>query len=126
MFKDLEWRRAFKRAAILIGVWLLSVYVLSTAFPESFDLGLGSSAGIITFAVNAVFFFVFFLVLTAFTERSKKRRLTGVQKQRKNESGTKTTREFSASEDEEAGPSDLKGRRNPNTSRKKSARRRRR
>jgi hypothetical protein len=126
MFEGLEWRRAFKRATILIGLWLVSIYVFSTAFPGYFDLGLDSRNGIVAFVANAVFFFLFFAVLTAFTERSKKRRLTGVQKQRKNESGTKTTRESGASEDEEADLSDLKGRRNPNTSRKKSTRRRRR
>jgi hypothetical protein len=126
MFKDLEWRRAFKRAAILIGVWLLSVYVLSTAFPESFDLGLGSSAGIITFAVNAVFFFVFFLVLTAFTERSKKRRLDGPKNQKKDKPGARAVAGPDAAEDEEAEPGHLRGRRNPNTSRRKTGRRRRR
>ncbi len=126
MFEGLEWRRAFKRATILIGLWLVSIYVFSTAFPGYFDLGLDSRNGIVAFVANAVFFFLFFAVLTAFTERSKKRRLAGVQKQRKNELGAKATRESSASEDEEAGPSDLKGRRNPNTSRKKSTRRRRR
>jgi len=126
MFKDLEWRRAFKRATILIGVWLLSVYALSTAFPESFDLGLGSSAGIITFAVNAVFFFVFFLVLTAFTERSKKRRLDGPKNQKKDKPGARAAAGPDAAEDEEAEPGHLRGRRNPNTSRRKTGRRRRR
>lgn len=126
MFEGLEWRRAFKRATILIGLWLVSIYVFSTAFPEYFDLGLDSRNGIIAFVVNAVFFFFFFAALTAITERSKKRRLAGVQKQRKNESGAKATRESSVSEDEEARPNELKGRQNPNTSRKKTTRRRRR
>jgi predicted RND superfamily exporter protein len=110
----------------LVGVWLLSIYVLSTAFPESFDLGLGSSAGIITFAVNAVFFFVFFLVLTAFTERSKKRRLDGPKNQKKDKPGARAAVGPDAAEDEEAEPGHLRGRRNPNTSRRKTGRRRRR
>ena len=124
MFKDLEWRRAFKRAGILIGVWLLSIYVLSTAFPDSFDLGLDSSAGIIIFAVNAVFFFLFFLVLTAFTERSKKRRLAGPTSQKKDKPGANTAAGPDPTEDAE--PSHLRGRRNPNTSQRKAGRRRRR
>ncbi len=126
MFKDLEWRRAFKRAGILIGVWLLSIYVLSVAFPGSFDLGLDSSAGIIIFAVNAVFFFLFFLVLTAFTERSKKRRLAGPTSQKKDKPGAKTAAGPDPTEGEEDEPGHLRGRRNPNTSQRKTGRRRRR
>jgi hypothetical protein len=126
MFEGLEWSRAFKRATILIGLWLVSIYVFSTAFPEYFDLGLDSRDGIVAFVVNAVFFFFFFAVLTAFMERSKKRRLAGSQNQRKSGSGPKATRAPGTSEDEEAGPRDLKGRRNPHTSRKKATRRRRR
>ena len=126
MFKDLEWRNAFKRAAILIGVWLLSVYALSTAFPEYFDLGFDSSAGIVTFALNAVFFFLFFLVLSAFTERSKKRRLAGTTNQKKSAPSAKTTARAEAPEDGETESGSFKGRRNPNTSRKKTTRRRRR
>ena len=76
--------------------------------------------------VNAVFFFFFFLVLTAFTERSKKRRLAGFKNQRKDKPGAKTAAEPDAAGDEEAESGRFKGRRNPNTSRRKTARRRRR
>ena len=45
LFEDLEWGPAFKRAAFLVAFWLLALYVLTVAFPETFVLGLDSSAG---------------------------------------------------------------------------------
>ena len=126
MFEGLEWRRAFKRATILIGLWLVSIYVFSTAFPGYFDLGLDSRNGIVAFVANAVFFFLFFAVLTAFTERSKKRRLDGPKNQKKDKPGARAAAGPDAAEDEEAEPGHLRGRRNPNTSRRKTGRRRRR
>lgn len=128
MFEGLEWKNAFKRAAIIFAIWLFSIYALSIAFPGTFNLGFDSSAGITTFAINAVFFFFFFVVLTAFIERSKKRnaaRLHAAKTTKKDKSGTKTTADSQATEDGESEPSTLKGRHNPNTSRKKAARRRR-
>src|SRR5215204_816812 len=129
MFEGLEWKNAFKRAAIIFAIWLFSIYALSIAFPGTFNLGFDSSAGITTFAINAVVFFFFFVVLTAFIERSKKRnaaRLRAARKTpKKDKLGAKTTAGSQATEDGESEPSTLKGRHNPNTSRKKAARRRR-
>src|SRR5215217_2572787 len=128
MFEGLEWKNAFKRAAIIFAIWLFSIYALSIAFPGTFNLGFDSSAGITTFAINAVVFFFFFVVLTAFIERSKKRnaaRLRAAKTPKKDKLGTKPTAGSQATEDGESEPSTLKGRHNPNTSRKKAARRRR-
>ncbi len=130
MFEGLEWKSAFKRAAVIFAIWLFSIYAISVAFPESFTLGFDSSAGIASFLINAVFFFFFFVVLTAFIERSKKRnaaRLRSGQKApKKGKPGAETTGAARAAEDGENGPVSLKGRHNPNTSRKKASRRRRR
>jgi len=128
MFEGLEWKNAFKRAAIIFAIWLFSIYALSIAFPGTFNLGFDSSAGITTFAINAVVFFFFFVVLTAFIERSKKRnaaRLRAAKTPKKDKPGTKTTADSQVTEAGESEPSTLKGRHNPNTSRKKAARRRR-
>ena len=122
IFEGLEWRSAFRRAAIFVAIWLLSIYVLSTAFPGSFGLGLNSSAEVVTLLSYAVFFFFFFAVLTAFTERSKKR------SRARRSAGSKTQNKGKpdAAEDGGTQTGGLKGRRNPNTSRKKATRRRRR
>jgi amino acid transporter len=128
MFEGLEWKNAFKRAAIIFAIWMFSIYALSIAFPEYFNLGFDSGAGIATFAINAVFFFFFFVVFTAFMERSKKRnaaRLRAQKAPKKDKPGAKTTTGPEAVEDGEAGTGSLKGRHNPNTSRKKASRRRR-
>jgi hypothetical protein len=131
LFEDLEWGPAFKRAAFLVAFWLLALYVLNIAFPETFVLGLDSSAGVISLLVNAVLFFFFFAVFTAFTERSKKRRAAAMRAQRKGGTDARNTggtnSKSGAPEDgEEAESGDLRGRHNPNTSRRKAARRRRR
>ena len=131
LFEDLEWRPAFKRAAFLVVFWLVALYVLNVAFPETFVLGLDSSAGVISLLVNAVLFFFFFAVFTAFTERSKKRRAAAMRAQRKGGTGARNTGgtkgESDVPEDgEEAESGELRGRHNPNTSRRKAARRRRR
>ena len=131
LFEDLEWGPAFKRAAFLVAFWLLALYILNVSFPETFVLGLDSTAGVISMLVNAVLFFFFFAVFTAFTERSKKRRAAAIRAQRKGETGARNTvgakgKSGVAEDGEEAEPGELRGRHNPNTSRKKAARRRRR
>ncbi|MDP8953014.1 MAG: hypothetical protein M3N18_12430 [Actinomycetota bacterium] len=128
MFEGLEWKNAFKRAAVIFAIWLFSIYALSIAFPEYFNLGFDSGAGIATFAINAVFFFFFFVVFTAFIERSKKRnaaRLRAQKAPKKDKPAAKPTTDSGTAEEGEAGLDSLKGRRNPNTSRRKAARRRR-
>ena len=130
MFEGLEWKHAFKRAAIFVGVWLALIYVSKTAFPEYVNLSFDSTAGLVYFLAYPVFFFFLFAVFTAFAERSKKRRFAQQKSQKKGRPSTRTAGAaggFNATEeDEDAESSRLKGRYNPNTSRKKAARRRRR
>lgn len=119
--EGLEWRPAFKRAAFFVALWLVTIYALSTAFPESFYLGLDTSGGILALLANAVLFFFFFTAITAFSERRRRRARGGVNPVP--QAKGKPTR-TATPENEQA--DDLKGRQNPNTSRKKASRRRRR
>lgn len=126
MFKDLEWRGALRRAGIFTGIWLALIYVLNSAFPENFSLGLETRAGQIGLLFNALLFFLLYTVVVAFVERSKKRRRGG-----QGPSGTPKVKIHKrgvadADDDaENAEPGALKGQRNPNTSRRKATRRRR-
>jgi CBS domain containing-hemolysin-like protein len=112
MFEDLNWRFAARRAAVVIGIYLALIYVLSTVSPETF--GLQSGQEILAVLVQAFFFFIIFTFVYAFVERSRNRRLAEMRK--------KSKEAKPAAEDSEAGS--LKGRPNPNTSRKKARRRR--
>jgi hypothetical protein len=111
MFEDLNWKWAARRAAVVIGIYLALLYVLSIVSPETF--GLQSREQIISLLVNAFIFFIIFTFVYALVDRSRRRRLSGMSKQAK-----------PAAEDPEAEPGELKGRPNPNTSRKKARRRR--
>lgn len=121
---DLEWRPAMRRAGFFVALWLITIYALSVAYPETFYLGLDTSGGVLALLLNALMFFFLFSFITALSERRRKRARRGAGTQSKAKppraaaSGTE--------EGEETGPSDLKGRHNPNTSRKKASRRRRR
>lgn len=124
MFEDLDWKGAFRRAAFAAALYVLFVYVMSIAFPETFGAG---SSMIQTLVIATVFFFVYAPIF-AFAERRKRRRLAELRAQQKGKkpganAGTNANTGPEA-EDEEMG--DLRGRRNPNTSRKKASRRRRR
>ena len=114
MFEDLNWKWAARRAAVVIGIYLALLYVLSTIYPESF--GLQNRGQIVSLLVNAAFFFLIFTFVYAFVERSRRRRLAGMNRKDKPE------RPSSEGPEEESGK--LKGRPNPNTSRKKARRRR--
>jgi hypothetical protein len=114
MFEDLNWKWAARRAAIVIGIYLGLLYVLSTIYPDSF--GLQTRAQVMSLLVNAAFFFLIFTFVYAYVERSRRRRLDEMNKKSKQ---TKP-----ADEDPEVEPGALKGRPNPNTSRKKARRRR--
>jgi high-affinity K+ transport system ATPase subunit B len=129
MFEGLEWKNAFKRAAIFVGIWLALIYIFKTAFPGYVNLSFDSSTEIVTFLAYPVVFFFLFAVFTAFAERSKKRRFAQLKAQKK-KPGARAARATggsgAAGDDEDTESSRLKGRYNPNTSRKKAARRRRR
>jgi hypothetical protein len=114
MFEDLNWRFAARRAAVVVGIYLALIYILSTVSPETF--GLRSSQEIIGVLVQAAFFFIIFTFVYAFVERSRNRRLAEMRK--------KSKQAQPAAEDPQAEAGSLKGRPNPNTSRKKARRRR--
>jgi hypothetical protein len=112
MFEDLNWRWAARRAVVVIGIYLALVYVLSTVLPEQF--GLQDRGQIVSLLVNAALFFLIFTFVYAFVERSRRRRTAEMSKKSKPEKPS----------GENSEPGSLKGRPNPNTSRKKARRRR--
>ena len=116
MFEGLNWKSAARRSAIVIVVYLTLFYVLSVAFPESF--GLRDRAQVVSLLVNAAMFFFVFTLVYAFVERSRNRRIEETRKK-------KAPKEPARGEgDPDAPASELRGRPNPNTSRKKTRRRR--
>jgi choline-glycine betaine transporter len=112
MFKDLDWRSAARRSAVVIAIYVALFYVLSGVFPQQF--GLQDRAQITALLFNAVIFFFVFTFVYALVDRSRRRRLA--------EMSNKSKQAKTAEEGSETGP--LKGRPNPNTSRKKARRRR--
>ena len=112
MFNDLDWRSAAKRSAVVIGIYVALFYVLSGVFPQQF--GLQDRAQITALLFNAAIFFFIFTFVYALVDRSRRRRMA--------EMSNKSKQAKPAGEDSETGP--LKGRPNPNTSRKKARRRR--
>ena len=116
MFEGLNWKSAARRSAIVIVVYLTLFYVLSVAFPENF--GLRDRAQVVSLLINAVMFFFIFTLVYAFVERSRNRR---IEEARKRKAPEKPDR---GGTDPDATDSQLRGRPNPNTSRKKSRRRR--
>ena len=100
---------------MVIAIYLALIYTFSVIFPETF--GLRSRDQIVSLLVNALFFFFIFTLVYAFIDRSRRRRLAEMGKKGKPEKLS------AAGEDgEAAGP--LRGRPNPNTSRKKARRKR--
>ena len=123
MFENLNWKGAFRRAAFAAALYLLFVYVMSTAFPDSFGAGTNLTSALVV----AVLFFFLYAPVFAFADRRKRRRLAEMRAQKKGKPSARTvtaTNGYDAEGGEERG--DLKGRHNPNTSRKKAARRQRR
>ncbi len=115
MFEDLNWRWAARRSAVVIAIYLGLFYFLSVAFPDS-GFALRSREQAYQLLANAVLFFFIFTLIYAFVERSRRRRMAETRK--------KSKPEKPSGEDSEAEPGSLKGRPNPNTSRKKARRRR--
>lgn len=112
--KDLNWRSALRRAAIFTLIWLGIVYVTSVLWPESFGIEVPEELPFL--AINAVFFFLVFALFSAFAERRRARH--GQQ------TGGRTRSVKERPEEEEGEGGHLKGRPNPNTSRRKTRRRR--
>jgi hypothetical protein len=114
MFEGLNWKAAARRSAIVIGIYIGLFYVLSVAFPKSF--GLDSGAQVTSLLINALVFFFVFTAVYAFVERNRTRRLAQAKKQQSSKP--------SHAENDPETPSAYKGRPNPNTSRKKTRRKR--
>jgi hypothetical protein len=112
MFEDLNWKYAARRAAVVIAIYLGLLYILSLTFPES-NFRLDNQAQIVSLLVNAVLFFFIFTFVYAIIDRSRRRRLAEMSNKSKpaKPSGAESSGE-------------LKGRPNPNTSRKKARRKR--
>ena len=117
MFEDLNWKSAARRSAVVIAIYLGLLYLLSVAFPDS-SFNMDSRSQVISLFVNAIIFFFIFTFVYALIERSRARRMGEARKQQK--SGNQGGKEG----EEGAEASSLKGRPNPNTSRKKTRRRR--
>jgi hypothetical protein len=117
MFEGLKWKSAARRSAIVIVIYLGLLYVLGVAFPGS-SFSLDDSSQIISLLVNATIFFFIFTFVYALIERSRERRMGQAGKQ------NKPGKPSQNGGDPGADASPLRGRPNPNTSRKKSRRRR--
>ena len=117
MFEGLKWKSAARRSAIVIVIYLGLLYILGIAFPGS-NFSLDSRSQIMSLLINATLFFFIFTFVYALVERSRDRRMAEAGKQKK------PGKQAQAGDDSEAGASSLRGRPNPNTSRKKSRRRR--
>ena len=116
MFEGLKWKSAARRSAIVIAIYLGLLYILGIAFPGS-NFSLDSRSQILSLLINATLFFFIFTFVYALIERSRERRTAEANKQRK---AGKPSQNGDAEDD----ASSLKGRPNPNTSRRKSRRRR--
>jgi 4-hydroxybenzoate polyprenyltransferase len=117
MFEGLKWKSAARRSAIVIAIYLGLLYILGIAFPGS-NFSLDSRSQILSLLINATLFFFIFTFVYALIERSRDRRMAQASIQKK--SGKPSQNGGDAEDD----ASSLKGRPNPNTSRKKSRRRR--
>ena len=114
MMKNLDWKAGLRRAALFMLLYAVILYVMSAAFPKSFGIGRDQLPGLL---LNAVFFFLILATFFAFTEKRRAQRIAEMKSQKKGKQN-RPERE----DDGEPGP--LKGRPNPNTSRKKTRRRR--
>ena len=121
MFKDLNWKPAFRKAAIMVVAWFVLIYVLAQAFPNRF--GIQNQQEYFSLALNGVFFFFLFAFVFAFSEKRRADRLAKYKAQKKGKSG-KPVR-ATGDDSGETEPGALKGRYNPNTSRKRAKARRR-
>jgi flagellar biosynthesis/type III secretory pathway M-ring protein FliF/YscJ len=100
---------------VVIAIYLGLLYLLSVAFPDS-SFNMDSQGQIFSLVVNAIIFFFIFTFVYAFVERSRNRRIAEARKQQKKQGKQPDG-------DQKTEASALKGRPNPNTSRKKTRRR---
>ncbi|MGI9049764.1 MAG: hypothetical protein ACR2GU_10415 [Rubrobacteraceae bacterium] len=124
MFKDLKWKPAFKKAAVFVVLWFVLIYVLDRVWPQQF--GIKGQQGLFSLALNGVFFFFIFAFVFAFSEKRRADRVAKykAQKTQKKGKGGKPVRTTDGDSEEDE-PGSLRGRYNPNTSRKRTKARRR-
>ncbi|CAN5675858.1 hypothetical protein BH24ACT22_BH24ACT22_05950 [soil metagenome] len=113
MMKNLDWKAGFRRAAVFIVLYAVILYTMSILWPETFGV---TSEQLPSIAMQGVFFFLILGVFFAFTENRRKQRIAELRAKKQGKQPK--------SEGEDAEPSAFKGKPNPNTSRKKSRRRR--
>lgn len=114
--KDLNWRAAFKRSGIFTVIWLSLIYFLNAVFPETFRFN--TQRDLLTLGINAVFVFFLYAIVIAYVDRRRMRRMSELKSRKKDRP------EGSAGDEDGEGKGTLRGRHNPNTSRKKARRRR--
>ncbi len=109
--KRFDWKAGFRRAGVFILLYAVILYAMNVFFPETFGVQEGQLQAIV---LQGVFFFLILGTFFAFTENRRKQRIAEARARKQ---GKKP-------ESEDAEPSAFKGKPNPNTSRKKSRRRR--
>lgn len=110
---NLDWRAGFRRAAFFFLLYVIIFYTMSVVWPGRFGLEEGQLTGLLIQGI--VFFFLLALVF-AWSEPRRKKRMAELQARRQGKQPKQ--------EGEDSEPSAYKGKPNPNTSRKKSRRRR--
>lgn len=110
---NFDWKAGFRRAAIFILLYAAILYVMNTAFPETFGITREQLPSVL---IQGVFFFFILAVFFSWTEKRRRQRMEELRARKQGQQ--------SRPEGENEDPGPLKGMPNPNTSRKKARRRR--
>lgn len=110
---NLDWRAGFRRATFFFLLYVIIFYTMSVLWPERFALEDGQFA---TLLIQGVIFFFLLALVFAWSEPRRKKRMAELQARRQGKQPKQ--------EGEDSESSAFKGKPNPNTSRKKSRRRR--
>ena len=111
--KRFDWKAGFRRAVVFILLYAVILYAMNVFFPGTFGVRDGQLQAIV---IQGVFFFLILGVFFSFTENRRKQRIADMRARKQGKQPRP--------EGEDAEPSAFKGKPNPNTSRKKSRRRR--
>lgn len=114
MFQNLEWKAGFRRASIFMVLYAVILYVMSTFWPGTFGISEGQFSSIV---IQGIFFFLILGMFFSFTEKRRRERMEALRAKK-----GQSQKQQPDGEEGDTGP--LKGRPNPNTSRKKARRRR--
>lgn len=110
---NLDWRAGFRRAGFFFLLYIAIFYSMSILWPARFGLG---EERLLALVIQGIVFFFLLTLLFAWSEPRRKKRMAELQARRQGKQ--------SKPESEDREPSAYKGKPNPNTSRKKSRRRR--